>query len=88
MADKMPQDVAYIVRELRRDEYYSHGVLNSEGRTLLELLVRRLRAEGIYIGIIRKARKTGLRERVEALLGMVEELWSKALCYEGYKGHG
>ncbi len=72
-------DVEYLVRELRRDEYYSHGVLNSEGRTLLELLVRRLRSKGIHLGVVDKARRTGRREHVEILLGLVEELWPETL---------
>ena len=83
-APRLPPDLAYLVSELRRDQYYSHGVLNSEGRTLLELLIRRLRSLGLDTGLIVKARRTGLRERVEALLGAVEDLWSEALGDEGH----
>ncbi len=68
------REAEFLVRELRRPENYDrHGFLNSEGRTLLERLIRLLRSRGLYTRMFREARRAPSRDNVEKLLAWVEE---------------
>ena len=76
-ANRVVDEVDYILGELAKQEYYSRGYLNSEGRTLIERLARDLRLLGCSPRIISKARRRGSFEDVARLRSMVEECLSK-----------
>ena len=68
------REAEFLVQELLRPEYYDRfGYLNSEGRTLLERLIRLLRAAGLYSRLFREVRRMPSRERVEKLVLWVDE---------------
>ena len=65
----MDRYLEYLCGELSKDEYYDrNGYLNSEGRTLLELLARIIVKSKIGIGLLRRVRRNPSKELVIKLL--------------------
>jgi uncharacterized membrane protein YqiK len=65
----MDKYLEYLCNELSRDEYYDrNGYLNSEGRTLLELLARIIIETKTHVGMLRRVRRNPSRDAVAKLL--------------------
>ncbi len=67
----------YLLDKIMEPEYWSHGVLNSEGRTLLNLIARILASYHLGLrGIIARVRRNPTYENVSKLVEIIRELIS------------
>lgn len=64
-----------LMDEIVDDEMYSHGVLNSEGRKVLELIVKcTIKEHPELKRLFWRVRRNPTRENVVKLLNILEEL--------------
>lgn len=67
----------YLIDKIMEPEYWSHGILNSEGRTLLNLIARILSSYHSELRrIIAKVRRNPTYENVSKLVEMIREIIS------------
>ncbi len=67
----------YLLEKIMEPEYWSHGVLNSEGRTLLNLIARILASYHLGLrGIIARVRRNPTYENVSKLVEIIREIIS------------
>jgi len=67
----------YLCNEIMKPAYWSHGVLNSEGRTLLNLIARIIASNHLgFRGVVAKVRRNPTYENVSKLVGILKELIS------------
>lgn len=70
----------YLCNEIMKPAYWSHGVLNSEGRTLLNLIARIVASKHLgFRGVITKVRRNPTHENVSKLVGVLKELISASV---------
>ena len=70
----------YLCNEIMKPAYWSRGVLNSEGRTLLNLIARIAASNHLGLrGVIAKVRRNPTYDNVSKLIGLFREVISASV---------
>lgn len=70
----------YLCNEIMKPAYWSRGVLNSEGRTLLNLIARIAASNHLGLhGVIAKVRRNPTYDNVSKLIGLLREVISASV---------
>ncbi len=70
----------YLCNEIMKPAYWSRGVLNSEGRTLLNLIARIAASNHLgFRGVIAKVRRNPTYDNVSKLVGLLREIISASV---------